>query len=155
MQLLLKKPFVYISAFALLILLISTISGLINYILINKLHFNIKMNNHFATYPIWQKVIVGSVGAPIIETYLFQQLPYTFLKKWNVNNNIIILISSTLFALTHFYSISYIIFAFFAGIILIKAFINWEGTMNNKYLVTAGIHCMANTCVTILSIFFC
>ncbi len=154
MQIQLKKPLVYIFVFGTLLFLISLASGLINYALINLFHFKINMNNKFAHEPFWFKLIVGSLVAPFLETYFFQQLPYTILKKWNANNTIIILISSVLFGLSHFYSLYYMIFGFFAGIVLIKAFINWQGTLNSKYLITVGIHSMANLYVTIFSFFF-
>jgi hypothetical protein len=112
------------------------------------------MNNKFAHHPFWFKLVGGSIIAPLLETYLFQQLPYTFLKKWNASNTIIILISSVLFGLSHFYSLSYIIFAFFAGIVLIKSFINWEGTLNSKFMITVAIHGVANLFITLLYFFF-
>ena len=156
MQINLKKPLVYIFVFGTIIFLISLTSGLINYALVDLFHFKINLNpnNKFAHEPFWVKLIAGSLVVPILETYFFQQLPYTFLKSRKRNTTAIILISSILFALSHCYSIPYMIFAFFAGIVLIKSFINWQGTLNSKYLVTFAIHSVANLYVTIFSFFF-
>lgn len=140
--------------FAVIIVLISTVSGLIDYALVNLFHFHINVNNKFDSYPFPVKLIGVSLAAPIIETYLFQQLPYTFLKRWNINNKVIILISSVLFGLSHSYSVAYMIFAFFAGIALMISFISWQGNINSKYLITAEIHCFANTSLLILDFFF-
>lgn len=154
MRIQLNKPFAYICGFATIILLISVISNLILYGLETIFHFQMNANNKIVYYPLWAKLLLASLAVPIVETYLFQQLPYTFLKKWKASNTIIIIISSFLFALSHSYNIPYMIYAFLAGIALMIGFINWEGSLKSKYLITAAIHGLVNTCVTILYFFF-
>ena len=67
-----------------------------------------------------EEFILVVVIAPILETFLFQYLPYLYLKKYNTIYTIIL--SSILFGLSHSYSIIYIIYGLTVGMLFISAF---------------------------------
>lgn len=67
-----------------------------------------------------EEFILVVIIAPILETLLFQYLPYFYLKKYSAIYTIII--SSILFGLSHAYSIIYIIYGLTVGILFICAF---------------------------------
>ena len=67
----------------------------------------------------------GIVIIPMFETLLFQKLPYWGLTKISYlrrNMWLIYIISASLFALSHVYSIAYIIYTFVVGLILIYSY---------------------------------
>jgi|LakMenE18May11ns_1017448.scaffolds.fasta_scaffold9717405_3 hypothetical protein len=67
-----------------------------------------------------EEFILVVIIAPILETLLFQYIPYFYLKKYNAIYTI--LISSILFGLSHAYSIIYIIYGLTVGMLFISAF---------------------------------
>lgn len=67
----------------------------------------------------------GIVIIPMLESLLFQKLPYWGLTKISYmrrNMWLIYIISAALFALSHIYSIAYIIYTFIIGLILIYSY---------------------------------
>ena len=85
------------------------------------------------------------IKAPILETFIYQFLPYMFLKKiLKLKAFYIILLSATIFAGVHFYNYIYIIYAFFAGCILMFAYIVFTKRKFYPFLTLVIIHFTVN-----------
>lgn len=83
--------------------------------------------------------------APLIETALFQALPYHLLSKIHFLQKrlwLIIAISGLFFALQHFYSIVYIMFAFIPGILLVAGYHLRQG--NHPFISIFAVHFSIN-----------
>lgn len=93
--------------------------------------------------------------APLIETALFQALPYylfnmiDFFKKrvW-----LIILVSSSAFALLHIYSIFYVLFAFFPGVLLMTGYHLRQG--RHPFTTIFMVHLMINATPLVYKLIF-
>ena len=138
------KPIGYVVFFVIASIIISIMSGVIVYLMENYTGKEININNNFNRHSISYKFIVGCVVAPLIETYFFQLLPYNYLKNKNVKIPYIILVSSLLFGIAHYYSIPYVIGTFFIGILLISAYAYWQGAKPNKFIIVCVIHSFHN-----------
>ena len=150
----LRKSVLYIIRFAIIILLISTVFNFIINGLNIWFHFQISMNSDLSKQSILVQLIAGCLIAPPFETYLAQQLPYTFLKRHKASDKVIILLSAAFFGLMHWYSTAYIIYGFLIGILLMKAFIGWQGSLRSKFIITCLIHFMVNLSVIFLNAVF-
>ena len=63
-------------------------------------------------------VVVLFLSGSLVETIIFSLLPFIILKFFNIKNyNIIIVLSSVLFALTHSSSFEFILITFIAGLV--------------------------------------
>jgi len=71
--------------------------------------------------PRYALILLGVFVAPLIETFFFQFLMYELADKFfkKMNKKIIFLISAGLFALTHYYSWFFMLYAFTGGWLLI------------------------------------
>ena len=89
--------------------------------------------------------IVVILVAPLVETALFQALPYHLLRKipfFQKRVWLIIVISGLFFALQHFYSILYIIFAFVPGILLVTGYHLRQG--KHPFFSISAVHLLIN-----------
>lgn len=83
---------------------------------------------------------------PLIETALFQALPYYLLNKIDFFRKriwLIILIGSLAFALSHYYSIGYIIFAIFPGVLFMAGYHLRQG--RHPFVTILMVHLLMNT----------
>lgn len=83
--------------------------------------------------------------APLIETALFQALPYHLLRKGRFFQKrvwLIIVISGLFFALQHFYSVVYIVFAFIPGILLAAGYHIRQG--KHPFFCIFAVHLLIN-----------
>ena len=80
--------------------------------------------------------------APILETLIFQYLPYFYLNKYRYIYTI--LISSILFVLAHAYSIIYIIYGFTVGLLFISAYYYSIKKNLSPFLLVAFSHFIYN-----------
>lgn len=84
--------------------------------------------------------------APLIETVLFQALPYYLLNKIAFFRSriwLIILVSSLAFALSHFYSIGYVFFSFFPGVLFMIGYYLRQG--KHPFASIYMVHLLINT----------
>ncbi|MBK0383051.1 CPBP family intramembrane metalloprotease [Pedobacter sp. SD-b] len=84
---------------------------------------------------------------PLIETALFQYFIINLLKtseRFEKNEVLIIIISAFLFALSHYYSIYYIIITFFAGCILAYSFLASKNFKIKPFWLVFTIHALFN-----------
>jgi uncharacterized protein len=94
--------------------------------------------------------------APILETFLGQYLPYYLLIKINYmkERSYLILIASALFfGLLHFYSLFYIIYAFFLGLILSYGYMLRVKDDKRTFIFIAICHSLLNLGIIIKNLF--
>jgi len=95
---------------------------------------------------IWLKYLMVVLVAPVIETFLFQAVPYYFLSLFRfIKRNVwvIILVSSICFGTNHVFSIQYMILTTIIGFILISTYII-RAKKNDQFLCTYLIHALFN-----------
>ena len=91
---------------------------------------------------------------PIFETFFLQYLPIILINKFSKNKYLQVAISAILFGLSHPYSVVYIIFATFVGVVFATGFIlrKESRTTGEAFWATALTHGLANM-VSVLAIF--
>lgn len=96
--------------------------------------------------------ITTIILAPIFETFLGQYLPYILLRKvkyLSTRSHLILIISSLFFGLIHFYSLFYIVYAFFLGLILMYGYMVRIKNDNRTFLLIAICHSLLNLVIFI------
>ncbi len=95
-------------------------------------------------------IILAVIIAPVIETALFQALPYLLFTKIpyiRLKPVWIVLISAVLFGLWHTYSIHYMIYTFIGGAAYMYLYI--VRYKRGAYLTVVAIHSLANLFATL------
>ena len=105
-----------------------------------------------------KSILTSGIIIPILETLLFQHLVFIILKKFILDEKSFAItyltISSLLFALSHYYSLFYIILTFFLGIILTYSYYISHYRKESAFWTTAIIHGSYNTLLIIVSSIF-
>ena len=138
-----KKMFIFfVLSFALALL-----NGyFFNYINDTYLHFNVNYNKH-QNISKKELNIIAIFVAPIIETLVFQYLPYLILTKWiGIKNKLFcIIIMSIIFSSMHYYNWLYITMTFFGGIILNNLYIYYNKHAHTySFILTVLFHALFN-----------
>jgi len=114
-------------------------------------NISIPISNEFVDRMGHTKIIVLTVViGPIIETFFFQTAFFKGLlhfKFFKDNMFLIVLLSASFFALVHYYSIAYIVFAFYGGIILAlcySAILKESNNHKTASIITVIIHSLRN-----------
>lgn len=89
-----------------------------------------------------EKIVIGVMLVPIIETWLALHLPYKLLRR-KIRLTFILMLSSIIFGLMHLYSISYIITTVGAGFILAYSYALKLNT-GHAFWITSSIHTLYN-----------
>jgi len=101
------------------------------------------LKNHSIIY----RFLCGVLLVPIIETFLYQFLPYSLLNKvyfFKNRNYLILLISALIFGASHCYSLFYTIYGFFQGIVLMFGYMIRIKSDNKTFYVIALCHSLLN-----------
>lgn len=104
-----------------------------------------------AKYDLLTRLLVGSLAAPIVETFLFQWLPIRLIRRtfgasvWSA-----IGASTLVFGATHGYSILYATIALWGGLIFATVFVLRDYPGGRPFLVVATAHAARNTLASIL-----
>lgn len=81
---------------------------------------------------------------PFLETVVFQHLPARLFAYFNGNTYLLVLSSSFLFGLYHFYSLIYIVFGFLLGAIFITFYLKAKKLSFNPLVMTFALHSVHN-----------
>ena len=101
---------------------------------------------------IFLLIIEGVFIVPIIETFVFQTVPYHFLNKVNFLKTkpfLILIISALFFGLQHCYDLLYIIYGISGGLVLMYGYMVRIKTDKNTFYLIAITHGLFN-----LGVFF-
>lgn len=114
-----------------------------------------QLKNLMINMPIYKAFIVGVLFAPFFETFIFQYLAFYLGKKINLNNWLIVLISSFLFGLSHSSSYAYMLVTFFSGLfyILVYVLLKDKYKTHTAYFFIVGLHAAYNLMV-FMNIYF-
>lgn len=97
------------------------------------------------------------IAAPVIETFLFQSIPISFLRKRNVSINYQIIVSTLLFSSVHIqeYYLTGAVSGIIGGFYLSFSYAIWRKNQPKlAYLMTAAIHMTYNTFILLLEVIF-
>ncbi|WP_041490414.1 type II CAAX prenyl endopeptidase Rce1 family protein [Burkholderia cepacia] len=102
-------------------------------------------------YGLLTRLLVGSLVAPIVETFLFQLLPIRLIRRvpgasvWTA-----ISASTLVFGATHGYSVLYVTVALWGGLVFATVFVLRDHPGGRPFLVVATAHAARNTLASIL-----
>ncbi|MBR8237979.1 CPBP family intramembrane metalloprotease [Burkholderia sp. AU42008] len=102
-------------------------------------------------YDLLTRLLVGSLAAPIVETFLFQWLPIRLIRRtfggsaWSATGA-----SALVFSATHGYSVLYVAVALWGGLIFATVFVLRDYPGGRPFLVVATAHAVRNTLASIL-----
>lgn len=121
--------------------------------LFNQVFLSYIANNYFPKYgsnpldkygPVFQ-FIMACLVAPIVETLIFQYLPYQIFEKLKVTNSIVrIVIPSLIFAFDHNFNPIYMLAAFNMGLIMNYLFLWCKANNKNAIYTVALLHFLIN-----------
>lgn len=86
--------------------------------------------------------------APILETYLNQMLPFLLMQKWNLTKRkygLYVVLSASIFAAMHSYSIQYVIAIFPVGLVLSYVYVFYSKNPRVAFWSTTMIHALKNS----------
>lgn len=90
-------------------------------------------------------IIIGGIIGPILETILNQWIPITILSKFIKNNYLVIILTSIIFALSHYPNIAFYLPSFILGVIFSWAWIiKHKKSTKESFLVVTAIHSLHN-----------
>lgn len=139
-----RKLILEITFHVTIVLIYNFLSGyLVHHITEESLGDQNKIPINFITF------LLAVIVFPLIETLIFQLLPYSILILMNVSDRKIIIISGILFGLNHFFSPSYIFVSSIVGAYFAYLLIRFNKKYDLKvafYLVTF-VHCLMNLIV--------
>jgi hypothetical protein len=89
---------------------------------------------------------VSVLFAPFIETLIFQSLIFYIGRKFNLNDSLIILLSTLLFAFTHQFNLAYFLVTVISGFFYAYTFLYLSKRENNftAFLFVSAIHAVNN-----------
>jgi len=115
--------------------------------------FGADLPDPIGEYDIVVRIIGGIFIAPIFETLIFQSfLIYIFTKVLIKNRYFAIFISALAFGLVHYYSIVYVLYAFFMGLYFAWTYLNYyeKRGFSHAFWAITLVHALWNTVVEIL-----
>ena len=110
------------------------------------------MSNSLSFQSKKEEFVLVVIIAPILETLIFQYLPFYYLKKYKPIYTV--LISSILFGLAHAYSTIYMIYGFTVGLLFISACYYSIRKNINPFLLIAFSHFIYNFFAFCMNNFF-
>lgn len=140
-----KKAYTDITILFIKCLILAILNGyLFNYL--NDNYFNFSSNNNgLVGFNELTKAIIILIITPILETYIFQYLITKSLIKLGLKNEIlIIIVSSLIFGLFHYYFWLYALAAFFGGIILNTFYHKIKGKFRYYLILMMVFHAFYN-----------
>jgi hypothetical protein len=91
------------------------------------------------------------VITPLVETALFQWAPIRLLRTWlKLPTLLAVCTSAALFAVAHTYSIGYVLFTFFVGLVLAYGFVLKDYRGGMAYLLICIVHALRNAIASFL-----
>ncbi|MDZ4994558.1 CPBP family intramembrane metalloprotease [Clostridium perfringens] len=142
--------------YILLILLLTYVVFIPFLFLFSNYDFNVGGPQSIINSSFWGKLFIGSLLAPIFETFVFQYMVIESLDNIKIKrhkNFFILIISSIFFSLTHTYSFIYIFYSFVIGMFLAYTYILYKKKNFHPFLIVTIIHSLRNTITTLLFFF--
>jgi len=97
------------------------------------------------------RLLIGSLLAPAVETALFQWAPTRLLRtKLRLPWPFVIFASAFLFAITHSYSVGYVVFALTFGLVLAYGFAARDAAGKSPFFLIFVVHAIRNGIASLL-----
>jgi hypothetical protein len=97
------------------------------------------------------RLILGSLIAPLVETAIFQWAPIRVLRTWlRLPLPLAVFASAALFGIAHTYSVGYVVFTFFVGLVLAWGFAAKDYRGGWAYLLICVVHALRNAIAVFL-----
>jgi membrane protease YdiL (CAAX protease family) len=113
--------------------------------------------NYWETDIIVVDLVIAVIAAPLIETLLFQSLIIEvickIIKRPRRNIYIAVFASALAFALNHTYSVSYVIYTFFGGIIYSLAYYLGRYRKESAIILVFLLHSLDNLLASLYNMF--
>lgn len=101
---------------------------------------------------LFEKIMITIILAPIVETYLTQQLIIELALKWSKGKTIpALLLSAAAFGLMHYYALAYMCKTFLSGLLFGTLYITLRENKNKAFLYVALTHASFNLIVTVFN----
>lgn len=98
-----------------------------------------------------ERLWVGAVITPIVETALFQWLPIRIVHTWlKLPVWVAVIASAALFGFGHTYSVGYVVYTFMIGLVLAYGFTLKDYRKGQAYLLICIVHAIRNTVSSLL-----
>ena len=105
----------------------------------------------FKSISLFEVFLISVIFGPLIETFIYQFLIIEILSKFKVNTNIIIGISTIIFALSHNYNIIYILVIIFPGVLYASYYIYLKvEKKHSPFLMIFVLHALSNLVAFVL-----
>lgn len=102
-------------------------------------------------FGLGERLWVGAIITPVVETALFQWLPIRLLHTWlKLPVVVAVLASAALFGIGHTYSIGYVVYTFMIGLVLAYGFVLKDYPKGRAYLLICIVHAIRNTVSSLL-----
>ncbi|WP_171597614.1 CPBP family glutamic-type intramembrane protease [Marinifilum caeruleilacunae] len=119
------------------------------------------LNNPNVSYldnlSILETFIESVIAAPVLETLIFQMFIYWSISKLISSKKFFLVIylisSSLLFAISHYYSISYVFYAICCGLVLSYSYFIFKEREENAFVFTVLIHSIFNFILFVIGVF--
>ncbi len=103
---------------------------------------------------VTERILVGVVLAPLLETVIFQGFILRKLVQWTGHKTFAVVAGALLFGLAHHYNIPYVVKAFIAGILYNLLYLSLKQRGARAIAYVAGTHMLHNLTVFILTAVF-
>ena len=118
--------------------------------IIDETFLHISTENPINKYPFKEKMFLGVILAPILETFICQYLSFRLIKIFTKNPIFIIGVSSLFFAANHYYNWLYVFIIFFIGIVLSYHYYSIQKISRYAFWLTVLLHA-GNNFVALIS----
>ncbi len=97
------------------------------------------------------KIVIASILGPLLETWVFQWVPVWLLRgKLHLPWGVILVLAAALFASAHTYSLGYVAYSFFIGLVLVYGYAVRYEPGQRPFLLIFLVHALRNTIATVL-----
>lgn len=87
--------------------------------------------------PIYEKIFITSIFAPIVETLIFQTALISLMMKFIKNKWLVVLLSAAAFGLSHNYSVAYVSKIFITGVFYGALYVSCKKYSASLYTIAA------------------
>lgn len=94
------------------------------------------------------RIVMSGLFAPVYETFIFQFGIIEILSSFNLfkaKKWLVAVISAFIFGILHYSSISYMFFAFIAGLLFAYAYFTYKEKSHSAFWIVYWIHCIRNS----------
>jgi len=127
-----------------LILLLKIISAILLFIFAILFNWETEYESNLTNLSYFTSLVTVTLIVPVLETFIFQFIVVRVCKIYNIKKNIVILISASLFGLSHYYNLIYVLQAAVIGYFLTYFYIQLLDDNKPAFRLVCLIHGFVN-----------